>query len=232
MTSPASARSLIVTPSAGIRFLLVGHGLLAGDDEIVDDVIDAAGHPGGVERRVVLGPGADVPGQRHRVQGGVDHDVAVVHDQRVAVQRVLDAGGDVARVGVGVDADLVLDVPEADQPADGGFCRGALRAEVHGAGQRDVAVARGRLDARWHGDVPRQGVVGGGGQLRVVAVVAGRELDHQVVVDTLHPLDALRGGRGFQVLRIARHGAVERYLPVQVLHGDVRRVDQRVEVQL
>jgi hypothetical protein len=32
----------------------------ASDVEVVVDVEDAAGHPGGADRRVVFGPGADV----------------------------------------------------------------------------------------------------------------------------------------------------------------------------
>src|SRR5262245_61417433 len=180
----------------------------------------------------MLGPGAHMPGQRHGVTGGGDQDIAVVHDQRVAVQRVLHQHGDVAGVGVEVDHDLVLEVADAGQPADRELGGGALGAVVHGAGQRQVAVARGRLDARRDGDVPLQGVVGGGGQLRVVAVVAGRQVDHQVVVHVLDPGDALRGGGGLQVLRVAGRGAVERDVAVDVLHGDVGGVEERVEGQL
>ena len=62
----------------------------AGDVEVVTDVVDASGHPGGVYHRVVLRPGADVAVERHRVPVGVHHHVAVVGDQRIAVQRILD----------------------------------------------------------------------------------------------------------------------------------------------
>src|SRR5690349_11103907 len=39
----------------------------AGDGEDVVHVVDAAGHPGGADHRVVLDPGTDVTGQCHRV---------------------------------------------------------------------------------------------------------------------------------------------------------------------
>src|SRR6516164_7745868 len=101
----------------------------AGDDKVVDHVVDTADHPGGVYYRVVLSPGVDVPGQCHRVAIGADLDVAVIRDQRVAVQRVLHQYGDIARVGGEVDHDLVLDVADAGQPADCEFGRGSLGAE-------------------------------------------------------------------------------------------------------
>ena len=63
----------------------------ARDVEVVADLGDAAGHPGRADHRVMLGPGADVAGQRDRVPAGAHHHVAVIGDQRVAVQRVLDA---------------------------------------------------------------------------------------------------------------------------------------------
>jgi hypothetical protein len=88
------------------------------------------------------------------------------------------------------------------------------------------------LDAVGHSDVPLQGVVGGGGQLYVVAVATVRQFDREVVVHVLHPGHALDRDRRRQVLRVARHGAVERDNPAGVLHRDVRRVDERVERQL
>lgn len=63
--------------------------------------------------------------------------------------------------------------------------RGGTASGKPSAGQRDVAAAGGCLDALRHRDVPQQGVVGGGGQLHVVAVVAVRQLDREVVVDVL-----------------------------------------------
>src|SRR6266704_82889 len=43
--------------------------------------------------------------------------------------------------------------------------------------------------------------------------------------------DALRGGGCLQVLRVARHGAIERNLPVHVFDGDTCCVDERVEAE-
>src|SRR6202035_845165 len=110
--------------------------------------------------------GTDVPPQRHRVAAGVHGDVAVVVDQRTAVQCTLYEPGDVDRVGVVADADVVLDVADADQPGDRPFGRLALPAVFHRAGQRQVAVPRGRLDAVRHRDVQRQRVVRRSGQHR------------------------------------------------------------------
>src|SRR6202012_4273271 len=100
----------------------------AGDVEVVTDLRDAAGHPRGADHRVAFGPGADVPAQRHRVTAGVHGDVAVVVDQRVTAQCVLHEQGDVDRVGVVADVDVVLDVADADQPGDRSFGRLALPA--------------------------------------------------------------------------------------------------------
>ena len=85
----------------------------AGDGEAVEDLVDAAGHRASAHGRVVLGPGADVAGQRHRVAAGVHRHVAVIQDQRVAVQGVLDEERDVGRVRAVGDLDLVLDVATA-----------------------------------------------------------------------------------------------------------------------
>src|SRR5271154_6787016 len=105
----------------------------AGDVEVVTDLHDAAGHPRGADHRVAFGPGANVPAQRHRVAAGVHGDVAVVVDQRVAVQRVLHEPGDVDWVGVVGDVDVVLDVADAGEPGDRQFGRLALPAVFHRA---------------------------------------------------------------------------------------------------
>src|SRR5271154_6759431 len=109
-----SSISVTAGPGAGG---CVGAGLRvpvpsAGDVQVVTDVVDAGGHPRRVDDRVVLGPGADVAGQRDRVAAGVHGHVAVVRDQRVPVQGVLHVQGDVDRVGVGADVDVVLDVAD------------------------------------------------------------------------------------------------------------------------
>jgi len=64
-----------------------------------------------------------VPAEGHGVAAGVDVDVAVVLDQRVAIQRVLDEPGYVDRIGVAGDLDLVLDVADAGEPGDRLFGR-------------------------------------------------------------------------------------------------------------
>lgn len=96
-------------------------GWSAGDVQVVLDVADAAGHPGRVYRSVMLGPGADAAGEADRVPFGVHHHVAVVEDQRVAVERLLDPEGDVSRIRVRGDVDLVPDVAHASEPGDGQF---------------------------------------------------------------------------------------------------------------
>src|ERR1700757_3994404 len=115
----------------------------AGDLKVVADVDDAARHPGGFGHRVVLGPGADVAGQRDdAVLGGYLH-VAVVGNQRGAVQRLLDVQVDTDLVvDVVADLDVVPDVAQADQPGDRRFGRGALGTEAHRPGQRHVAIQR------------------------------------------------------------------------------------------
>src|SRR5712691_11661071 len=105
------------------------------------------------------------------------------------------------------------------QPGDSLLGVGALEAVAHRAGQPDVAVAGAGFDAAGHGDILRERVVGGRDQHRVVAVVAGRQHDHQVVVHAGHALDP-PGRRGcLPVLRVAGHGPVERDVAVHVLHG-------------
>src|SRR5580693_171469 len=54
--SPASSRG----PA---RRMPPGAGQSAGDGEVVADVDDAVGHPGGADRGVVFGPGTDMAGQ-------------------------------------------------------------------------------------------------------------------------------------------------------------------------
>src|ERR1700756_1002997 len=90
--STASRMSLVVPISLCLSGVLASYG------ELVADLEDAACHPGGADHRVVLGAGADVAAQRDRVAGDVHRDVAVVGDQRVAVQGVLHQHGDVGLV--------------------------------------------------------------------------------------------------------------------------------------
>src|SRR6516165_4813849 len=52
-----------------------------------------------------------------------------------------------------------------------------------------------------------------------------------MVVHVLHPVDALRGGGRFEVLRVAGHGAVQRHIPVYVPDGDICVVDEGVVVE-
>src|SRR5580658_5430502 len=141
------------------------------DIEVVADLYHSWGHPGGADHRVVLGPGADVAAEGHRVAAGIAVDVAVVFDDRGAVQRVLHQSGYVDRIGIVGDLDLVLDVADAREPGDRQLGRLALPAELDQAGQGQVTVTRGGLHAVRDGDVQRQCVVGRGSQPRVVAVV-------------------------------------------------------------
>jgi hypothetical protein len=53
-----------------------------------------------------------------------------------------------------------------------------------------------------------------------------------VIVHVPDPGHALSGGGGLQVLRIARDGAVESHVPVDVHDMNVRVVDERVELEL
>src|SRR5690242_7049936 len=179
----------------------------------------------------MLGPGTDVTGQGHRVPPGIHRDVAVVWDQRPPVQRVLHQDVHVPGVGVVADLDVIPDVADTGQRGDRELGGGALRAVFHGAGQRQVAVTGRRLDAGRYRDGQRQRVVRRGGQHRVVTGVTGRQLDFQVVVHVLHPVDALRGSARFEVLRVAGHGAVERHIPVYVPDGDACGVDEGIEVE-
>ena len=98
----------------------------AGDLEFVVNVDDAARHPGGTDHRIVLGPRADVAGQRDDAATGGHLDVAVVGNQRRAAQRLLDVQVDVDRVGVVADLDVVPDVAHPGQPGHRQFGGGAL----------------------------------------------------------------------------------------------------------
>ena len=62
---------------------------------------------------------------------GVHGDVAVVADQRVAVQRGLHQQGDVSRIGVVAELDVVPDVADAGQPSDRLFGRLTLPLVFH-----------------------------------------------------------------------------------------------------
>src|SRR6185437_8970015 len=177
------------------------------------------------EHRVVFGPGADMAGQRDDAVPGVRGHVAVVGDQRGAVQRLLNVQVDLDRVEGVADPDIVADATDPGQAGHGHFGGRQFRAVGYGSGQDDVAVLRGRLHAVRHGDVRRERVVRRGGQLDVVTVVAFREHHHQVVVHAGHPGDPPRGGRCPQVLGVARHVAGD------VPDGDVRGVDERVEAE-
>jgi hypothetical protein len=64
---------------------------LSGDDQSVSDVEHAAGHPRGANRGVMLGPCANVALEGHRVALSIGNYVAVVGDQRVAVEGVKGA---------------------------------------------------------------------------------------------------------------------------------------------
>jgi hypothetical protein len=169
-----------------------------------------------------------VAGEGHGVPGGVHRHVVVVEDQRVAIQSVLHVHGDVDRVGVVADRDVVAEVPDASQPAYRVLGRGPLGAVAHCAGQRQVAVLGRRLDAVRHGDVQRERVVGHRGQHRVVPVIPGRKHHFQVIMHVLDARDAPRRCRRLQVLRETGYGAVQRHLPVYVLHRDIRYIDERV----
>ena len=162
---------------------------------------------------------------------GVRGHVAVVGDQRGAVQRLLDVQVDLDRVEGVADLDVVADVADPGQAGHGRRGGSALRAVGHGPGQGDVAVLRGRLHAVRHGDVGRERVVGRRGQLDVVTVVAFRQRHLQVVVHPGHPGDPPRGGGRLQVLGVARHGAGEGHVSGDVPDGDIRGVDQRVEAE-
>jgi len=179
----------------------------------------------------MFGPGADTAGQRDDAVLGVRGHVAVVGDQRGAVQRLLDVQVDLDRVEGVADLDIVADVTDPGQAGHGRFGGRQLRAVGRGPGQDDVAVLRDRLHAVRHGDVGRERVVRRGGQLDVVTVVTFREHHHQVVVHAGHPGDPPRGRRCPQVLGVARHGAGKGHVAGDVPDGDVRGVDQRVEAE-
>jgi hypothetical protein len=105
--------------------------------------------------------------ERHHVPAGVHRDVAVIGDQRVPVQRVLDEDVHVDGVGVVADLDAVPDVADPGQPGDRQLGSGALGTVLHGAGQRQVAIPGSGLDTVRHRDIQRQRVVRRGGQHRI-----------------------------------------------------------------
>ena len=151
----------------------------AGDGQLVANVGNAAGHPGGVDHGVVLGPGADVPGERHRGPAGGHLDVAVVADHRVALQHAPDEEKDVSRIHTGVDIDVVLDIPDAGQLGDRPFGRGTLGTgaddtdQLEGMSVRLVRGDRGRLGTC---SVVQRGCFRGiPGPLRVSVVLTGRD---------------------------------------------------------
>ena len=100
-------------------------GRSASDRQLVADVVDAGCAPGGVHHGVTLGPGADGAGQRDAVLVDVDLDQAVIVDERIAVERVLDVRQDVDGFGRVADLDLLADAADADEARDGvlGFAR-------------------------------------------------------------------------------------------------------------
>src|SRR5262249_34897315 len=129
------------------------------------------------------------------------------------------------------DIDVVPDVADPDQPGHGRFGGGALGAVGRRPGQCDVAVLGGPLHAVGPGDVRHGPVIRPGGQQRVTAEVAVRRTPPQVVVHGGYPGDPTRGGRRLQVLRVARHRAVECYISADAYDGDTRWVDHRVEAE-
>ncbi len=66
----------------------------------------------------------------------------------------------------------------------------------------------------------------------LVRIVLVRQHDLQMIVHVPDAGHALSGGGGLQVLRIARDGAVDGDVPVDVHDMNVRVVDERVELEL
>jgi hypothetical protein len=77
---PRLARREAAPGPAYLRFIALSAGVV----RVVTDVVHAGGHPGRVDYRVVLGPGADVAGQRDRVAGGGD-PVRIISDSPDAI---------------------------------------------------------------------------------------------------------------------------------------------------
>ncbi len=90
------------------------------------------------------------------------------------------------------DLDVVRDAADTSEVGDHCFRRGPLRAAAHGAGERDVAVLRCRLDPYRHGVAESERVVRHGGERGVVTAVAGWQCDQQVVAHVLDTGDATR----------------------------------------
>src|SRR4051795_11993070 len=101
----------------------------AGDEELVKNIEDAGSHPGRNDHGVVLGPGSNVTNESHSVAVGLNQDVAVVSDERVAQQCVLDIQRHIHRIRVIDDVDLVFDAAHPDQPGNGISGRHALATE-------------------------------------------------------------------------------------------------------
>jgi hypothetical protein len=124
--------------------------------EVVADVDDADGHLRGDDDRVVFGPGANLAGQRDDVVFGVRTDVALVGDQRGAVQGFPDVQVDVDLVGGVGDIDVVADVedtrlgrprcqpraPRARAAADGITCTPSCFCRALPGGRRNEKIPR------------------------------------------------------------------------------------------
>src|SRR5215469_18591216 len=155
-------------------------GQSSGDHQVIADVPDADAPPCGVDDRIVLGPSADMSGEANGAVAGTDSDVAVVRQQAVSVERTFDQIGHVRGLHVAEDLDVVDDAPHAGQPGDGVFSRVPLESVAYYAGEPHITVIGAGLDVAWHSHGHRERVVGGSGQHRIVPVVGGRQLHHQV----------------------------------------------------
>src|SRR3954469_24173447 len=91
--------------------------LSGGDLEPVDDVGDAGRVPSRVLGFSPRHPGVGGPVQVDRGSGVADGDPGVVDDS-VALQRLLDAVGDITRDGATGDGEVVVDPQHAVDPAD------------------------------------------------------------------------------------------------------------------
>src|SRR6266550_3438518 len=88
-----------------------------------------------------------------------------------------------------------------------------------------------RLPSRAVASTPSGTVTLSASALFVAVVLVGQH-DLQVIVHVPDAGHALSGDDGLQVLRIARDGAVESHVPVDVHDMNVRVVDERVELEL
>ena len=139
----------------------------------------------------MLGPVADVPGERDRAVASIDHDIAVVRDYRAPVERVLHQIGHVA-ASTSLNTSMSLMMPRTPVSPTMRVLGGVPLepAPLH-AGQPDVAVAGAGLGVVRHADRLGQGVVRCRGQHRVIPVTRGRQHHAQMV---LHPGDAVHSG--------------------------------------